>query len=150
MLLFFLHECGLQPRQVRTSASVVRRSCVLGSSETICWKVAQTRFLAFSDTLAAEIDSPFTRETGKAIQDASFHSQLIFEWGTLRFSNFGDMIGFTPDHEAPPAVMDSVERLAKENGYILIPTDVLEKRYTGKNPGVTGIRDWWIRYFDWV
>lgn len=22
--------------------------------------------------------------------------------------------------------------------------------YDGGNPGVSGIRDWWIRYFDWV
>lgn len=35
-------------------------------------------------------------------------------------------------------------------GYVFVPTEYAELPYDGANPGVTGIRDWWIRYFDWV
>lgn len=112
--------------------------------------LAQLQFLSFADALAAELRVQFQRETGNNIQDASFHSQLVFDWGSLRFSNFGNMIAFTPDHETPAAVATVIEGLAKEMGYILIPTEVLEEPYSGANAGVTGIRNWWIRYFDWV
>lgn len=113
-------------------------------------KGAQRRFAAFADAIAKSLALPFRRQTGAEIQDASFHSQLIFEWGSLRFSSFGDMIAFTPDHDTPPTVTALIETLAKDSGYVLVPTDILEERYTGRNPGVTGIRDWWTRYFDWV
>jgi hypothetical protein len=40
--------------------------------------------------------------------------------------------------------------LFEQHGYVYMPATILEQPYTGNNPGVTGIPNWWIRYFDWV
>jgi hypothetical protein len=70
--------------------------------------------------------------------------------GWLRFSNFGDMVALTPDHEVDAATLNIILRLCVEKGYVFIPTEVAERPYDGQNPGVTGIEDWWVRFFDWV
>ena len=82
------------------------------------------------------------------IQDASFHSQVLLDGGYLRFSNFGDMVVTTDDESIAPSALDIIKDLALKHGYVIVPHDLLEEDYTGKNPGVTSIRDWWIRYFD--
>lgn len=94
-------------------------------------------------------------ETGSAIQDASFHSQIFIPLGDghnalLRFSNFGAMATIGPDEPAPTELLETVVELLEKHAYDYVPASVLEQPYTGANPGVTGIRSWWIRYFDWV
>jgi hypothetical protein len=70
--------------------------------------------------------------------------------GALRFSSFGEMIAFTPDHEAPPDVVDAVAALARTHGYVLIPTEALERDYPGYRDEGPRIHTWWIRFFDWL
>ena len=111
---------------------------------------ATQRVRSFVSELNADLAEPATVETGPAIQDASFHSQVELPGGRLRFSSFGDMVAFTPDHEVPTELVKLVGLLAPRHGYRLIPTEVLELPYTGRNPGVTGIATWWSRFFDWV
>ena len=111
---------------------------------------ARQRAQLFREALNGRLPTPATLETGSSVQDASFHSELRLQGGSLRFSSFGEMIAFTPDHSVPAEVVESVRELAGRHGYRLIPTEILEEPYTGKNPGVTGIRTWWIRFFDYV
>lgn len=113
------------------------------------------RFQQFVKLLEDSLGKTWPIETGIQIQDASFHSQILFDApdthsGGLRFSNFGNMIAFTPDHELPTSLKEAVVAVAEQLGYVLVPSDVLEEDYTGRNPGVSGIATWWIRYFDWV
>ena len=49
-----------------------------------------------------------------------------------------------------PETFDLIKAVLEQFGYRYIPSQVLEQPYTGRNPGVTGIATWWIRYFDWV
>jgi hypothetical protein len=94
-------------------------------------------------------------ETGSHIQDASFHSHVCLPVGNghfalIRFSNFGDLVTVSDDELVPEMTMRVVRGLISRHGYIYVPATVLAEPYTGTNPGVTGIRSWWIRYFDWV
>ena len=93
-----------------------------------------------------------TTEGGGQIQNASFHSEIPFDGdrGRLRFSSFGNMIAFMPDVDVSDSIRGAVSSLAKQLGYVLVRTEILEEQYTGSNPGVTGIETWWIRYFDYV
>ena len=60
------------------------------------------------------------------------------------------MIALTPDAEPPPGLLEQLLKFAAKHGYVFVPANVLEQPYTGSNPGVTGIRDWRIRYFDYL
>ena len=109
---------------------------------------AIARFREFATELAEASTVELVSDT--RIEDASFFADLWFGAGALRFSCFGDMIALTPDAEPPPSLLEHIRKLATRHGYVFVPTDVLEQPYTGINPGVTGIRDWWIRYFDYL
>ena len=111
---------------------------------------ARSRFQRFAAALDSATGVSHATETGSYIQDASFHSQIDLGSGWLRFSNFGDLVAITPDHEVDAETLDCVRRLCRERRYVFVPTELTELPYTGENPGVTGIRDWWIRYFDWI
>ena len=116
---------------------------------------AVLRFRRFAEELASRWDKPIETETESWIQDASFHSQLVVPVGDgesvlIRFSNFGDMASFSEETEMPGDLRRTLLGLFEQHGYTYVPYDVLTEPYSGSNPGVTGIRDWWIRYFDWV
>ena len=113
-------------------------------------KLAISRFREFVHALDAITSTTHQTETESDIQDASFHSQVNLGSGWLRFSNFGNMTAITPGAEVDEALVSTLHTLCEKRGYVLIPADVAELPYTGLNPGVTGIRDWWIRFFDWV
>lgn len=93
-------------------------------------------------------------ESGDSVQDASFHSQIHMsihgEVVSLRFSNFGDMAALMGEAAVPAALLDKIKNLLGIHGYTYIPEFVLEEPYTGVNLRVSGIQDWWVRYFDWV
>jgi hypothetical protein len=114
------------------------------------YNTAVSRFRHFAAQLDTLTAVPHKIETGSLIQDASFHSQIDLGAGWLRFSNFGNMVSITPDHQINDITISLVAKLCQENEYLFVPTEVAETPYTGKNPGVTGISSWWIRYFDWV
>src|SRR5687768_6570902 len=116
---------------------------------------AAQRFRRFAEELASVWDKPLTIETESHIQDASFHSQIMVpvrdgESVLVRFSNFGDMATFAEEVAIPDDLRQALLELFEKHGYVYVPAHVLETPYSGGNPGVTGIRDWWIRYFDWV
>ena len=108
------------------------------------------RVLRFVRDLEPRLGGKLEYETDSHIQDASFHSQVMVDGACLRFSNFGNMIATTDDDSITASTLDIIKSLAALHGYIFIPSDLLNEVYTGTNPGVTGIRDWAIRYFDWV
>ncbi len=134
------------------------RSLLMQHDDGIHWEYpagfdhgrATNRFAAFASALSAELPEPVTTETGTSIQDASFHSQILLPGGALRFSSFGDMIAFTPDHEIPTRHVEAVVALAVRHGYTLVPTSALETPYDGAGAGSTEISTWWIRFFDWL
>ncbi|MDB5033583.1 MAG: hypothetical protein JWQ98_824 [Chlorobi bacterium] len=111
---------------------------------------ANARFNEFAAELSRRSHAEYETETGLYIQDASFHSQIHLPDGRLRFSSFGEMIAFTPDHEVPPPLVDIIRDLARERGYLLVPTEVLETSYVNVKPAFSGIESWWIRFFDWL
>ncbi|MBB3210689.1 hypothetical protein FHS27_006537 [Rhodopirellula rubra] len=115
----------------------------------------QERFLQFATAFFAALNISPMIETGACIQDASFHSQLIFPVGlvryhSLRFSNFGSFITINDDEGVPDEILSTILELADRFEYTYIPYQYLDADYTGSNLGVTGIDSWWIRYFDYV
>jgi hypothetical protein len=104
-----------------------------------------------------EFYKAFERRTGLQLphtsdfQDTSFHSIINLDgnhW--LRFSNFGNLISINADESVNKELLKTIKTLAKEHGYIYIPSRYTDLPYDGKNPGVSGIKTWWARYFDWV
>lgn len=103
-------------------------------------------------------------ESGRAILDASFHAQislprpLLSEKGRdlnyilrLRVSNFGDLATvYDDDTMLEPAALAIIRQALEEHGYVYVSTALLLEPYTGQNPGVSGFRDWGMRYFDWI
>lgn len=114
------------------------------------YKKQVARCRRFVAELERRLGAELEVETESQIQDASFHSQIRVEGVLLRFSNFGDMVATTDDDSIAPSTLNVIKELAETHGYIFIPHDLLEVGYSGRNPGVTSIRNWWIRYFDWV
>jgi len=119
------------------------------------YRIEQERLLSFVDEFAKALKITPKVETGICIQDASFHSQIIFAVGfarfhSLRFSNFGSFITISDDEDVPDEMLVSIKQLAENYGYTYIPCQLLDANYTGNNPGVTGIDTWWIRFFDYV
>lgn len=118
-------------------------------------EAATRRFASFSAALSSALELPLKSETGSHIQDASFHSQIYVPLKAnrntlIRFSNFGDMATVREDEPVPKRIMATIVDQLQKHGYVYVPASILEQPYTGTNPGVTGIRSWWIRYFDWV
>lgn len=114
------------------------------------YKEQVARFRQFVSELEHSLGKTLKTETESHIQDASFHSQVYIDGAYLRFSNFGNMVATTDDESIAPATLGNLKELLVKHGYVFVPHEMLEEEYTGDNPGVTGIRDWWIRYFDWV
>ncbi|HBE71074.1 MAG TPA: hypothetical protein DDW52_23250 [Planctomycetaceae bacterium] len=119
------------------------------------YQAEQRRFHEFAAAFSAAFSITSKIETGACIQDASFHSQLIFSVGlarshSLRFSNFGSFVTVNDDEDVPNKMLSTILKLADQFGYIYIPYRYLDADYTGSNPGVTGIDSWWVRYFDYV
>lgn len=116
--------------------------------------------------LASMIDQEFgmqcRRWSGPQSQDSSFLGQIELPSNIyrdkaaesnhriLRISNFGRMAAIYGDNLLHDAFRVRIQSILERNGYRLIPMTILQQPYTGKNPGVTGISTWWIRYFDWI
>ena len=123
---------------------------------------AVARFNAFVRELEALLGERLASETEGWIQDASFHSQVFLpasiravpagpsEVTPLRFSRFGDMVASGAERDLKPEALSQIRRLLEAHGYTVVPVAYLHRPYTGRNPGVTGIESWWVRYFDWI
>jgi hypothetical protein len=111
------------------------------------YAAASAKFAQFTAELAGELGITLKAETGLHIQDASFHSQLYLplpgdRYVLIRFSNFGDMATVSDDEAVPKALTELVAKLLARHAYTYVPAAVLHQRYTGINPGVTGISSW--------
>ena len=149
-------------------------------------KDAEARFLLLVKTLAAQLDCPTSDrepshaprdphyirlwgrtlfyQTGRSIQDASFHGQILLPYSLLtkdalqvgsiirlRTSNFGHLAtAYDEDAMVRPDVLSIIISVLEEQGYTYVPTVVLNEPYSGKNPGLDGFRTWGKRYFDWI
>ncbi|MEO6049076.1 MAG: hypothetical protein ABIQ57_16445 [Candidatus Kapaibacterium sp.] len=111
---------------------------------------AIARFNEFAGELSHRAHAEYVTETGFYIQDASFHSEIHLPGGRLLFSCFGEMIAFSIDHEIPSQLVELVRDLAREHGYILVPTGILETPCTSANPALRGLCTWWERFFDYL
>lgn len=96
-------------------------------------------------------------ESGSQIQDASFIGLIVLPAQchndyqvNLRISHFGNFAGWSDDTALKPEYLELVNHVLYKQGYIYIPTYILEKRYTSKNLDVTWIHTWWTRYFDYL
>jgi hypothetical protein len=119
------------------------------------YHLATTEFAKFADELSMAQGVALKTETGVIIQDNSFHSQICIPLpgdrsAVNRFSNFGKMVTVSEDESVPKEMLSTMKELFSRHGYVYVPASILDQPYTGRNPGVTGIRTWWIRYFDWV
>ena len=111
---------------------------------------AAERFKAFVAALHDAGVRTSKIEYGLGIQDATFHAEVRLDGGLLRFSNYGDMVALAPDNTVDTETIGVLMKLTEQLGFHLIPTEVAETSYTGRNPGVRGIDTWWIRYFDYL
>lgn len=119
------------------------------------YEEAIRRFRQFAVELESHWGKPLPIESDGAIQDASFHSQIKIPLADgnivfVRFSNFGNMATFTEDIAVPEDLKTLLISLLEKRGYVYMPAPILDQRYSGINPGVSGISTWWIRYFDYV
>ncbi len=97
-------------------------------------------------------------ETGVMIQDASFHSQITIvhsedDHTHVRFSNFGRMatvFGVNDSEQVPADLLATIVRLFDKHGYVYIPPNELDLRYTKPAGLAIGIRDWFYRYFEYL
>ena len=119
----------------------------------------QKAFYTAKNQLQSVLRQKLTFETGSHIQDASYHSMIKLSGGLLkkhedyaqiRFSNFGKMFSFVNEDCIKERVQIDILQHLVTLGYHYIPEEILHNQYTGKNPGVTGISTWWVRYFDWI
>ncbi len=119
------------------------------------YETAERRFAKFAEALSSALGVPLESETGVSIQDASFHSQIFLPLGEegysqIRFSNFGDMVTVSEDEPVPAALLMTVIELLEKQGYVYVPSSVLDQPYTGRIPRELGISTWWIRYFSYM
>ncbi len=119
------------------------------------YKETSKRFQKFLNDLSTKLKMTLPSETGYLIQDASFHSEVTLplpnkRHAFIRFSNFGNMVTVGNVNFLSERMTVAVLELFEIHGYIYVPESELAAEYTGSNPGVSGIRNWWIRYFDWI
>jgi len=118
----------------------------------------EAAFRRFAKELESVLCLRFEIETGAEIQDASFHSQITIvhsedDHTQLRFSNFGRMAtvyGLNDSEQVPSGLLAAIVRLLDAHGYVYIPSNELDVRYT-KSAGLEiGIRDWFYRFFEYL
>jgi hypothetical protein len=127
--------------------------------EDFDYEKEQQNFFVAKDHLQCVLRQKLDFETGSHIQDASYHSMIKIsgqllknpeDYAQVRFSNFGKMISFVNENCIKENIQIDIVQHLITLGYAYIPEKVLEEQYTGKNPGVSGIYTWWVRFFDWV
>ena len=125
--------------------------------EGFSWRVADRKFLALAEDVEQALGEKCSVDYYSAIQDASFHAQLhvpkscILEAYAikLRVSNFGGLATlYDADDLVKPACADKIKDALKRHGYNYVPSWILREPYDDRKN--IGIRDWGVRYFDWL
>lgn len=119
----------------------------------------ERRFRAFATDLVAELGRACVVETGADIQDASFVGSVTLpselrlpdRSAQVRVGHFGSFMALLDSDDAvSPEILSAIQSIAVKHNYLWIPSDVLQRPYTGANSGVSGFRDWGARFFDWI
>lgn len=99
------------------------------------------------------------------VQDASFFTELaILEppiYGvnmyhyvlSIRFSSFGNFFTVWSNsisEKIEDAKINEVIAQTEADGFIYIDAETLGQKYTGKNPHLSDLANWWSRYFDYL
>ncbi len=121
---------------------------------------AQKRFFSLITKLSVEFNIQLPIESGKSIQDASFHSAAFLpkEWQLtpnhilqLRASNFGNLLAVVDDDQIVKTdVLAVIKHYAQELDYQYVPGQVLWEKYSGKNKAIHGSNSWMYRYFEYL
>jgi hypothetical protein len=121
---------------------------------------AQECFFILITKLNMQFSSQLSIESGKLIQDSSFHAQATLpkEWlldheytVQLRASKFGNLIAIIDDDQVlKNEILEVIKRYVEEGNYQFVPSQVLWERYSGKHKGINGFNNWMHRYFDWI
>lgn len=119
------------------------------------YAATEARFTKMAEEIASAF--PGSRfETGAEIQDASFHGQIFVPFAgrfmLVRVSNFGRFVTFFND-DVDCLTTEARDRLLgifAAHDYVFIPPEVLFTPYDGACRGVSGLRDWGSRYFEWI
>jgi hypothetical protein len=60
------------------------------------------------------------------------------------------MVAISDESELDSQTLAAIKSIAYQQGYLYIPEPLVWEDYNGKNPGVTGIPNWWTRFFDYL
>ena len=127
--------------------------------EGFAYYAAERKFLALIKDIELALGESCTIEYHSAIQDASFHAQLVVPKSCLledyvtklRVSNFGSLATlYDADDVVKPGCADKIKDALKQHEYVYIPSWILREPYLPHEGLVGGIRDWGVRYFDWL
>jgi hypothetical protein len=115
---------------------------------------AEATFLMLADHLRSLFPS-VSAESGAAIQDASFHGQIVLRRGdsyvSIRASNFGRLVTMVDEDSVLRDVEVSFVRAAFGRfRYVYVPHALLAAKYDGACRGVSGFRDYFGRFFDYI
>jgi len=125
--------------------------------EGFLYYTAERKFLALVRDIEQALGEKCTIDYHSAIQDASFHAQLLVpesckseDYVTqLRVSNFGSLATlYDADEVVKPDCADKIKDALKQHGYIYIPSWILRESYADEKN--IGIPSWGVRYFDWL
>lgn len=121
---------------------------------------AQEQFFSLIAKLNLEFNIQLPIESGKSIQDASFHSEALVpkSWQLtpdyflqLRTSNFGKLLTIVDDDQILKAdALAVIKRYAQELDYWYVPSQVLREKYSGNNKRMGGGISWMYRYFEYL
>jgi hypothetical protein len=123
------------------------------------YETMEKRALIVERRLNEELGEQTTFENALHNQDASFsiaiclcdHKQPAsqgFYLPCVRFSNFGNLVSVTSHELISSERLESIVRIAREEGSTFVHEDDLDCPYDGVMPGK--FETWWIRYFDWL
>jgi hypothetical protein len=105
-------------------------------------------FRAFVSGLEECLGHKLDHETGSTCDESTFHAEIFLSTGSLRFSNFGKLVGFVGDSALPAVLHKAVSELAEELGYVLVPHDALDARYVGRHARPGSCDSWQQRFFE--
>ncbi len=120
------------------------------------YELAVRRFHALAEILQQTLGVAHITESEELIQDASFHSQIIFELENsavvlVRLSNFGDLVAMSANaDQLTPSTKREVLQTIEHHGYQVVPMDIVHRPYSGTQYGAGDITTWWRRFFDYL
>jgi hypothetical protein len=115
-------------------------------------EAAESRMRAFAHALSIALGVSLRTESGVLLQDANYHGEVFLPStgaieSSIRFSNFGNLVTIFRTEDVRSDWVNVITDLIEEHGYSYVPEAVLQQSYTGRNKGISGVKDWFQRYF---